>query len=81
MEILVENSQQKERTGGKLTDRWIGPSTVILEKDPQSPCISLVIWAGQQNMLMVLTHKFVRVLADFRVEVILSSVQVNFAVN
>ena len=28
MEILVENSQQKERKGGKLTDRWLGPYTI-----------------------------------------------------
>ena len=28
MEVLVENSQQKERKGGKLTDRWLGPYTI-----------------------------------------------------
>ena len=27
MEVLVENSRQKERKGGKLTDRWLGPYT------------------------------------------------------
>ena len=28
MEVLVENSQQKERKGGKLADRWLGPYTI-----------------------------------------------------
>ena len=28
MEVLVENSHQKERKGGKLTDRWLGPYTI-----------------------------------------------------